>query len=388
MTLNQTTRVLSLDAFRGIAITGMILVNTPGSWKYVYSPLRHAEWHGCSPTDLVFPFFLFIVGVAMSFSFSKRIEQGFSKSQLHLKILKRSLIIFGLGLFLNAYPFNIPFSLTELQTSFHFIDILKRFETVRIVGVLQRIAMCYLFASLITINLNKRGQVLTSISFLALYWLLMILFSSDPFSLEENLIRKIDLFILGKNHMYTGMGIPFDPEGLLSTIPAIVTVIFGLFVGDFLRKNISRVIKTYGLLIAGISGIIFGYILGFGFPINKQLWSPSYTIYTAGWATLILSGCFWLIDVKKISMWAKPFIIFGTNPIFVFTASGLAVKTILRIKIYSGESSTSLYSWLYNSIFVPIGGNLNGSLFFAISWILFWFLVLSYMYKKKVFIKI
>ncbi|MFQ6676598.1 MAG: acyltransferase family protein, partial [Fidelibacterota bacterium] len=233
-------RLLSLDAFRGMTIATMILVNTPGSWSHVYPPLRHATWHGWTPTDLVFPFFLFIVGVAMSFSFSKHLSEGMSPKDLYLKVVRRTAIIFGLGLFLAGYPFNIPFATPEPGSSFQLSDIVRRFETIRIMGVLPRIALCYLFAGVTVIAVGKRGRAAVTVGLLAGYWLVMLLvpvpgYGKGDLTLEGNLVRYLDLALLGAPHMYTVGGIPFDPEGLLSTVPAIATTLMGVFVGDFIR---------------------------------------------------------------------------------------------------------------------------------------------------------
>jgi len=393
-----SSRLFSLDAFRGITIASMILVNTPGSWAYVYPPLRHTEWHGLTPTDLIFPFFLFIIGVAMSFSFTKQLSIGITHHELHIKVLKRFLIIFGLGLFLTGYPFNIPFSFDMLTTDFRFIDIFRRFQDIRIMGVLARIAICYFIASIIVLNLKKHQQWTLSGLLLAIYWVSLIFAfyllgngptEGGPFTFEDNWVRRIDLLVLGSAHMYKVNGIPFDPEGLFSTLPAIVTVLFGVFTGDILRMDSSPQNKTVTLLTGGIIGLTIGWLLNLGFPFNKQLWSPSYTVFTAGCAALFLSGCYWLMDIRKKTTWAKPFIVFGSNSIFVFVASGLVVKTILRIKVHlSDDSPVTLYTYIYKSWFVSWAGNMNGSLLFAITWILIWLGVLWILYQKKIFIKI
>lgn len=386
-------RILSLDAFRGLTIASMILVNTPGSWTYVYAPLRHATWHGWTPTDLIFPFFLFIVGVAMSLSFSKHMAMGMSSKELHLKIIRRSLIIFGLGLFMAAYPFNIPFSPSELTGSFHLSDILRRFENIRIPGVLQRIALCYLVASIVMINLRKRGQIAVTAGLLVVYWMVMKLipapgYARGDLSLEGNLARYLDIALLTPQHLYRVNNIPFDPEGLLSTLPAIATTLLGLFVGDVLRLDRSSSQKASIVVFSGLIAIGVGKFLSLGFPINKQIWTPTYSIFTAGWAALILGVVYWIMDVKKKSAWAKPFIVFGSNSIFVFVASGLVVKTIVRIKLQYQESAVSLYTYIYKAFFVPLAGNMNGSLLFAISWILMWLGILWILYRKRIFIKI
>lgn len=386
-------RLLSLDAFRGMTIATMILVNTPGSWSYVYPPLRHAQWHGWTPTDLVFPFFLFIVGVAMSFSFSKHLSTGMSTQDLILKVIRRTLIIFGLGVFLNGYPFNIPFTLQELKTSFQFMDILKRFETIRVLGVLQRISLCYLLAGVTVIAFERKGRAGVTIGLLAGYWIVMYAvpvpgYGVGDITLEGNLARYIDLVVLGANHMYKVGGIPFDPEGLLSTLPAAATTLIGVFIGDYLRSPGSHPVKARTLIFAGIVGIAAGELMSLGFPINKQIWTSSYTVFTAGWATLILGIMYWMVEVKGVTRGVQPFIVFGSNSLFVFVASGIMVKTILRITATYRTEDVTLYTFLYKTIFVPLAGDLNGSLLFAISWIGVWLGILWILYWKKVFIKI
>ena len=382
--MKSTNRLLSLDAFRGITIAAMILVNTPGSWGYVYAPLRHADWHGWTPTDLIFPFFLFIVGVAMTFSIQTLIGVDF-KSEIYKKVIKRSVILFLLGVLLNFYPFGIPFT-SDGWSNFSFSSIIDTFLDIRIMGVLQRIALCYLFTSIMIIHLTRRDQFYAAFGLLAIYAIAILLYGH--LTLEDNLARTIDLAIFFPANMYSVRGIPFDPEGLFSTIPAIVTTLSGVFVGNLLRGHLSPKEKATQLVLWGLAGILLGNGLNILIPINKQLWTPSYVFLTSGWACLILALFYWLMDIKKTNLWAKPFIVFGSNSLFLFFASGILVRTLFRIKIATEETTLSLYSWLYNSFFVPWAGELNGSLFFAITWILLWLGVLWLFYVKKIFIKI
>lgn len=382
--MKSTNRLLSLDAFRGITIAAMILVNTPGSWGYVYAPLRHADWHGWTPTDLIFPFFLFIVGVAMTFSIQTLIGVDF-KSEIYKKVIKRSVILFLLGVLLNFYPFGIPFT-SDGWSNFSFSSIIDTFLDIRIMGVLQRIALCYLFTSIMIIHLTRRDQFYAAFGLLAVYAIAILLYGH--LTLEDNLARTIDLAIFSPAYMYSVRGIPFDPEGLFSTIPAIVTTLSGVFVGNLLRGHLSPKEKATQLVLWGLAGILLGNGLNILIPINKQLWTPSYVFLTSGWGCLILALFYWLMDIKKTNLWAKPFIVFGSNSLFLFFASGILVRTLFRIKIATEETTLSLYSWLYNSFFVPWAGELNGSLFFAITWILLWLGVLWLFYVKKIFIKI
>ena len=364
-------RLKSLDVFRGMTIAGMILVNTPGSWSHVYSPLLHADWHGCSPTDLVFPFFLFIAGVSSWFSFSK-FDHQFSKAAAS-KILKRAAIIFFIGLLLNWFPF------------YH-----KNIADLRIMGVLQRIGLAYGFGVLACLYFKNAKQLIGfGIFVLLAYWAMLWLGSADPYSLEHSLVRKIDLFILGDSHVWHGKGIAFDPEGLLSTLPAIGTVIIGYLVGGLIQSAENYKIAVQKMIIAGFALTAIGWIWGLVFPINKSLWTSSYVLYTGGIAMILLAIFLWIIDVKKKQKWAFPFVVFGSNSIFVFVLSGLWVKTYFRIKHLGSDGEIkNAYHYIYSEWFEPAFGAMNGSLFFAIAHITVFWLILLWMYKRKIFIKV
>ena len=294
-----TSRLLSLDVFRGITIAGMVLVNNPGTWESIYWPLRHAEWHGWTPTDLVFPFFLFIVGVAIALSLGSRAESGGSKRDLYLKIVKRSLIIFGIGLFLNGFPY---FSLSEL----------------RIPGVLQRIAVCYFFASIIFLNTRVRTQIVIAIALLLLYCIALAFipapgFAAGDLTKEGSLPSYVDRVVFGK-HVWAQAKV-YDPEGLLSTVPALVTCLIGVLTGHWLRTEKSRMEKAAGLFVAGAVLVAVGWAWNSFFPINKALWTSSYVLFTAGMACVTLATCMWIIDEQGVRGWTKPFVIYGTNPL-------------------------------------------------------------------------
>ncbi len=369
--MNETNRFLALDAFRGMTIAAMILVNTPGSWSYVYVPLKHAAWHGCTPADLVFPFFLFIIGTAMWFSFGKFDHQG-SPAALK-KVLRRSVIIFSIGLVLSAFPFFLDFS------------------SLRLMGVLQRIALAYGLVSLLCLYLNQTAIIIISGIVLIGYWLLLWCFGGvDPYTLENNLVRTIDLKIFGEEHLWKGTGIPFDPEGILSTLPAMVTVIIGYLTGIMIQsKPELRLVVPRMLLLGGIM-VLLGLLWNTIFPINKSLWTSSYVLYTAGIAILILTSFIWLIDIREYKKWAFPFVVFGMNSLFIYILSSLWVQTIIYLVRFKGVGGSVVtgYNWLYKSVFVTITGNLNGSLLFAVSHIFAFWLLLLLLYKKRIFIKI
>jgi predicted acyltransferase len=363
-----TGRLLSLDAFRGLTIAGMILVNNPGTWGAIYAPLRHAEWHGWTPTDLIFPFFLLIVGVSVPFSFSRRLERGDSKTVLVRHIVRRSVILFGLGLFMAAFP---------------------RFDFggLRIMGVLQRIGLVYLFAATVYLFVGQRGRGWLTAALLLGYWALLTLvpvpgYGPGDLSPDGNLGAFLDRAILGDRLWQD----TWDPEGLLSTLPAIGTTLIGIHAGEWIRRNGQSKPTVAGLMIAGVVGVAGGLVWGLVFPINKPLWTSSYVLFTAGAGFLLLGVFFWIMEVKGSKAWAKPFVVYGMNAIAVFVASGLLAKTMGLIRV--GTEGTSLKGWIFSRGFESWAGTLNGSLLFALSYVLFWLGLMWVLYRRRIFIKI
>lgn len=387
-------RLLSLDAFRGGTIALMILVNHPGSWAHIHPPLRHARWHGWTPTDLVFPFFLFIVGAAMALSFERRREQGAERSDLVRKILWRSLWIFACGLLLNAYPFGLPLS-SEAAANFTLESVGEHFANLRILGVLQRIAFCYLAAGLAVVGLSSpRRLAAFAAGCLVLYELAMRLplvsgWGAGSFALENNLVRWLDLRLLGENHLWKGAGLPFDPEGFLSTLPAIATTVSGWFAGRFVRDRRPERGPVARLAAAGALAAGLGLLLGRWEPVNKQLWSSSYTLLTSGLAAVALAACWGLVDGRGWRRGAFPAIVFGSNPLVVFVGSGLLARTLALVRIGSGDGgTTSVQRWLYLNLFQPAAGDLNGSLLHAVAHVLFWLAITGWLYRRRLFLKI
>lgn len=403
-------RLKSLDVFRGIAIASMILVNNPGSWEQVYPPLKHAEWHGCTPTDLVFPFFLFIVGCAMSFSLSKYTQtakkSGAAKSQLleteeqknadkkpascfllpasniYWRIARRAAILFILGLLLNTSSIALDVLLNSAPV--------ENFGKIRIMGVLQRIGLAYFISAIAILNLSPRNQKLLAVAVLLGYWGALTVFAVGGYTAGEltpegNLGGYVDRLILGSQHLYKGG--PFDPEGLLSTLPAVVTVLTGYFTGEWLRVQQIKTRTSINLAICGLSCVVIGHLWGFLFPINKQLWTSSYVVFTAGWALLLLAACYETIEVRDWK-WGRPFEIMGVNAIFLFVASGIVARILLKTHIGTGANAPTTYTWIYENWFVPWAGPLNGSLAFAVTAVLFWWLILYGMYRRGWAIKI
>lgn len=366
----KSKRLLSLDIYRGMTIVFMIIVNTPGSWKYVYAPLRHAEWHGCTPTDLVFPSFLFIVGVSMWFSMKKYGHVLNSRSVI--KILYRSSIIFLAGFLLHLFPF-----------------IGEDLSNARIMGVLQRIALAYGFGALACMLIrDKYLWILASVLLLAYWALLSFMGGSEPFSLEGNFALSFDKAILGENHLYKGFGIPFDPEGLLSTIPSIVTVIIGYLTAGIIGNGSADGTRVVKLLFYGVTGLGLGLLWSIWFPINKPLWSSSYVLYTGGISIIILACLYLVIDVFGSKSWVGFFRVFGVNALFIYILAGLWTNIMFMIKIPLDGAGISLYSWIYQKLCVTVLGNLNGSLLFALIQVLIMWIPAYILYKKKIFIKV
>lgn len=383
MTNDLLMRLKSLDVFRGIAIASMILVNNPGSWKQVYPPLDHAEWHGCTPTDLVFPFFLFIVGCAMSFSLSKYTETTTKiETNIYWRIARRAAILFVLGLLLNTSSIALDVLLNGAP--------IANFGKIRIMGVLQRIGLAYLISAIAILNLSPRHQKLLAVAVLLGYWGALLVFAVGGYSAYEltpegYLGGYVDRLILGSQHLYKGG--PFDPEGLLSTLPASVTVLLGYFTGEWLRVQPIKTRTSLNLVISGLCCLVIGHLWGFSFPINKQLWTSSYVVFTAGWALLLLAACYETIEVRKWK-WGWPFEIMGLNAIFLFVASGIVARLLLKTHIGTGKTAPTTYSWIYENWFVPWAGPLNGSLAFAVTAVLCWWLILYGMYRRGWMIKI
>lgn len=370
---SATKRLVSLDVFRGITIAGMVLVNNPGSWEHIYWPLEHATWHGWTPTDLVFPFFLFIVGVAITLAFGSRVESGRSKRDLYLKVIKRSILIFAIGLFLNAFPY---FSLSEL----------------RIPGVLQRIAVCYLFGSIIFLDTKIRTQVAITIALLLIYWFLVELIAAPGFAAgdltkEGSLPSFIDRVVFGK-HVWSQAKV-YDPEGLLSTIPALATTLIGVLTGHWLRTKKSPYEKVTGLFVAGAICAAVGWAWNPFFPINKALWTSSYVLFTGGLALQLLALCYWVIDIKGYRRWAKPFEIFGVNAIALYVGAGIMAELLGLIKVTGADGTKiSLGSWIYGNLFASWASPVNASLAFAITFVLVWLGLMWVLFRRNIFIKV
>jgi predicted acyltransferase len=410
----QSGRLMSLDIFRGMTIAFMIIVNTPGTWSHVYAPLRHASWHGCTPTDLVFPSFLFIAGVAMWYSLRKY-NFEFSGPSV-VRLVRRVLLIFAAGLFLNIFP--------------HFA---RDYSTLRIMGVLQRIALAWGIGALIVLLVKRRYIWVITVILLFGYWALMYFFGGDdPYSLADNLARRVDIAVLGENHLYKGFGMPFDPEGLLSTLPATATVLLGFMTGGLISTRGSSW-KTVGWLsVLGALLIGAGLLWGQFFPINKAIWTSSYVLFAGGIGMVILALLLMIIDIFKIQGWKTIGIIvgagavlavtgfiwkmasagsydsmfiltvgllviafalllkmnfflpFGLNPMTTYLLAGIWTRTMLSIKI----GKVSLYDWIFTHICSPLFEEQKiASLLFAIIQVVIIWAFGYFLYRKKIIIK-
>jgi predicted acyltransferase len=367
-------RLLSLDVFRGLTIAAMVLVNNAGDWNHVYPPLKHAAWHGWTPTDLIFPFFVFIVGVAIPLAFQRRVEQGSTQRDLYWKITRRSLLIFFISLIvLHGFPYT-----------------LEKFANIRIPGVLQRIAICYFVAALLFIKTSIRTQAIVAGALLLLYWAAMKLipapgFAAGDLSMEGSLASWIDRTLL-PGHIYKPQ---YDPEGILSTIPAIATCIAGVLTGRWLQQKREPLDKVAGMFGVGAVCIVVGYVWDWVFPINKPLWTSSYVVFTAGMALELLALCMWAIDLKGYQRWTKPFVIFGVNALALYVFSGLMARIFSVIPTTKLDGTAGdLKSWMYEHLFLTWLSPVNASLGFAIAYVLLWLGLMTILYRRKIFIKV
>jgi predicted acyltransferase len=380
--MSNSPRLVSLDAFRGATVAGMLLVNNPGSWDAVYEPLDHAKWNGWTPTDMVFPSFLWIMGVSLAFSFARRDEQGADRAALFRHVLRRSAIIFGLGLLLAAFPFG-------LLPAHHFA-----LGTLRIPGVLQRIALCYLAAGAIFLRTGPRGLVAWVVGLLAAYWAMVKLvpvpgYGAGVLEATGSLPWWIDSHVLA-GHTWSGAPAPgFDPEGILSTIPAIASVLLGALAGLYLRRPGPPPGKALGLSVGGLGLLALGWLMSLGLPINKNLWTSSFTVFMAGWAMLLLAACHWLIDVRGWRRWAQPFVLFGMNALALFALSGLLGRLLIYIQWADpAGAKTSLKGWIYAQCFAPLASPVNASLLYASAFVLVFLVIAWVMARRKWFLKI
>ncbi len=396
-------RLLSLDVFRGLTIAGMLLVNDPGTWGSIYPPLEHAAWNGWTPTDLVFPFFLFIAGVTTHLSLSARRARGDDESAIRRQIIRRGLLIFLFGFLVNGFPFFTWGHVDGIADPTFVQRVVDRLYHWRIMGVLQRIGLAYLFAALLTQGRSLKRQIITVCALLFGYWGLMTLLpvpdsgvmgyltlNDAPKTMAawwDRYLLDWTRFGLG-NHTWVN-SLTWDPEGIFSTIPAIATAMLGNLAGQWIGTKRQLVDRLNGLFAVGALGMMAGLVWNWVFPINKSIWTSSYVVFGAGMACVSLATIMWIVDVQGWKRWTKPFVIYGMNPMVAFVGSGVMARCIYSIFTvnYHGQTiplETGIYQALFASWLDPV----NASLAFAITFVLFWFGILYALYRKQIFFKV
>jgi predicted acyltransferase len=364
-------RLVALDVFRGITIASMLLVNNPGTWSAIFWPLGHAEWHGWTPTDLIFPFFLFIVGVTTELSL-----RGRPTGDAVRKIVKRGLLIILFGILLNWFPFYSRGDLAGIENPTVLDRIMWKIDHLRLPGVLQRIGVVYMIAALIALKTTRKQQIIVVLAILLGYWAIITRGPLEP--PPETVAATIDRAVFGEKHLWS-QSKTWDPEGPLSTIPAVATGMLGILVAPWVRERRVRELAIYGAI-----GLLAGLVWDFVFPINKALWTSSYVVFTAGFACVMLALCIWIIDIKKVQGWTKPFVIYGVNPLVAFVGSGLMAKIIDMWKVGPVSFKTFTYRLAFEPYFPPK----VASLLWGLSFVLFWLAVLWVLYRRKWFLRV
>jgi predicted acyltransferase len=391
-------RLLSLDAFRGLTVAGMLLVNDPGSWSDIYPPLEHAPWHGWTPTDLVFPFFLFIVGITTHISLGGLRARGASDRDLVRRIVKRGLLIVLFGLILNAFPFYWWGKTPGLTDPTVWQRMVWRAQHLRFCGVLQRIGVAYLAGALIAMRTTRRQKIGVIAAILVGYWLVMTLIPVPGSGVlgaltldqpDQTLAAWSDRLILGPNHIWS-ISKTWDPEGPLSTVPAVATVLLGVLAGEWLtEKKRALVERIAGLFAAGALAMLAGSLWGWVFPINKNLWTSSYVVFSAGFACVVLATCLWLIDLRGIRGWARPFVVYGMNPLVAFLGSGIMARCIdSLIKVTVRGERMSLHQASFQLISVDWLSPRFVSLIWGLAFVAFWLGVLSLLHRRNIYLKV
>tara|TARA_R110002126_G_scaffold98045_14_gene228108 strand:+ start:1174 stop:2367 length:1194 start_codon:yes stop_codon:yes gene_type:complete len=378
-------RLLALDALRGLTITGMILVNNPGSWSYVYSPLRHAEWHGWTITDLIFPFFIVIVGISLQFSLQRQAEQA--KWPLIRHAAVRSTKLFALGLFLALFYYNFA------DPAYSYVE--QKLLTLRWLGVLQRIGLVYFATVLIVLYFGTRGRIAWLVGLCVLYLAAMLYLPYQDAAGNEfrglllfgnSFAAWLDHSVLGVNHLYYRTATPFafDPEGLWSTLPAIASCLSGVLLAQWLQTDRTLGQKIRGLLLPGVIAVWLAELWHFSLPVNKSLWTPSFVLLSSGYCAIALAACIWLCDVKRWRRWSAPFVVFGANAILFYMLAGVVARVLDMVRF----ADTSLKGWLFSEVFQPVFGNLNGSLAFALSFLALSYLLMHWCYRRGFIFKV
>lgn len=401
---NTRERLLSLDVFRGLTIAGMLLVNDPGSWSAIYPPLRHADWHGWTPTDLIFPFFVFIVGITTQLSISARRARGDDESAVRRQILRRGAIIFLLGFLLNGFPFFTWGPVEGVGNPSFFDRVVDRLEHWRFMGVLQRIAIAYVISALIATRARLRTQMIVTAGLLVGYWLVITVLpvpgtNGTPGALlldrpETTMAAYWDRVLLDwtrfglGNHNWSN-SLTWDPEGILSTAGAVATALLGNLAGSWIAQPRPLADRINGMFAAGAIAMMVGLMWHWAFPINKNLWTGSYVVFTAGMACVVLATIMWMVDVHGRRRWTQPFVIYGINPMIAFVGSGVLARLIYSIiKVEYEGQRVSLQSAIYQSAFASWLSPMNASLAFAVAFVLFWLAILTVLYRRNIVFKV
>ncbi len=390
-------RLLSLDVFRGMTVAGMLLVNNPGDWDHIFEPLEHAKWNGWTPTDLIFPFFLFIVGVTSFLSLSQRRARGDDEGAIVRQILRRGALIFLFGLFLAWFPGFMWGRIDTLPDPTFLDRVVYRIEHIRIMGVLQRIAVAFVIGALITFRGTWKQHAVTLVAILLGYWTLMTLVTVPDRGVpgwqlldqpDAVLSAWFDRLVFGTNHLWISAK-TWDPEGLLSTLPAVGTMMLGQFAGRWISQPRPIAERLNGMFGAGALLMMVGLMWHWVFPINKTLWTSSYVVFTGGMALVTLATCMWIIDVQGWKRWTKFFVIYGTNPMIAFLGSGLMARiTVTLWKVQTPEGPKSASWVVYQAIFAPILEPRVASLGYAVTFVLLWFVILWALWRRKIFLKV
>ncbi|MFL5638995.1 MAG: acyltransferase family protein [Gemmatimonadaceae bacterium] len=391
-------RLVSLDVFRGLTVAGMLLVNNPGTWSAIFPPLEHAEWNGWTPTDLIFPFFLFIVGITTHLSLASRRARGDDDAAVVKQILRRGIIIYLLGFAMAMFPFYQWGTISAIPNATAWDRIVYRIEHVRLLGVLPRIGIVYICAALLTFKTTLKQQIAIIATLLFGYWFAMTMLpvpgegtigAALLHTKDRNLAAYFDRLILGTNHTWTG-SVTWDPEGPFSTIPAIGTAMLGVIAGRWIAlKEKSLLERISALFTAGSLAMVAGLMWNWSFPINKSLWTTSYVLFTAGMACVALATIMWLVDQHDVRWWTKPFVVYGVNPIVAFVGSGVLARCLYTLwHVDLNGRSVSVVEAVYQTALLPWLPPRVASLAFAISFVLLWYGILLVLYRRKIFLKV
>lgn len=391
-------RLLALDVFRGMTVAGMLLVNNPGTWSAIYPPLEHAPWNGWTPTDLIFPFFLFIVGITTELSLASRRARGDDEGAILRQVLKRGALIYLFGLLLSWFPFYQYTAIDGMPDPSLLDRVVYRVEHLRIMGVLQRIGVAYLLGALITLRTSVRVQLVVLAVLLFGYWGLQTLVPVPDTGIpgrfvldkpDQVLSAWLDRTLLGTNHLWISAK-TWDPEGLLSTMPAIGTMMLGTFTGKWIgRRELGLNDRLSAMFAVGGMVMVLGLMWNWVFPINKSLWTSSYVLFTGGMAAVVLATCLWVIDVRGLRGWTRPFVVYGLNPMLAFLGSGMMARTMASwVNLDVNGTSTPLQTVVYQHWYASWLSPINASLAYAITFVMFWYVLLLIAQKRGFVLKV